>query len=102
MKVRKGDRVRVLVGKDRGVEGVVMNVLPRQGKVLVDGVNVARRHTKPRQQGAPGGIIDKVMPIDASNVAVINPKDGKTTRVGYRFDNEGNKVRICKRTGDDL
>jgi len=102
MKVRKGDRVRVLVGKDRGVEGDVIRVLPAEGKVIVDGVNVARRHTKPRQQGAPGGIIEKVMPIDASNVAVINPKDGKPTRVGYRFASDGSKVRICKRTGDDL
>lgn len=102
MKVRKGDRVLVLVGKDRGAEGVVIRVLPTAGKVVVEGVNIARRHTKPRQQGAPGGIIEKVMPIDASNVAVINPKDGKASRVGYRFDSDGNKLRVCKRTGDDL
>jgi large subunit ribosomal protein L24 len=102
MKVRKGDRVLVLVGKDRGNEGVVIKVLPTAGKVVVEGVNVARRHTKPRQQGATGGIIEKIMPIDASNVAVVNPKDGKPTRVGYRFDPDGNKVRVCKRTGDDL
>jgi large subunit ribosomal protein L24 len=102
MKVRKGDRVLVLTGKDRGSEGTVLRVLPVAGKVIVEGVNVARRHTKPRQQGATGGIIEKVMPIDVSNVAVVNPRDGKATRVGYRFDNDGNKVRVCKRTGDDL
>jgi len=102
MKVRKGDRVLVLVGKDRGTEGTVLRVLPAEGKVVVEGVNVARRHTKPRQQGATGGIIEKVMPIDASNVAVINPRDGKATRVGYRVNSDGTKVRICKRTGDDL
>ncbi len=102
MKVKKGDRVKVLAGKDRGTEGVVLKVLPSAGKVVVEGVNIARRHTKSKQAGSPGGIIDKVMPIDASNVAVINPKDGKPTRVGYRFDGEGNKLRICKRTGDEL
>jgi large subunit ribosomal protein L24 len=102
VKVRKGDRVLVLVGKDRGSEGTVLRVLPTAGKVIVEGVNVARRHTKPRQQGATGGIIEKVMPIDASNVAVINPRDGKATRIGYRFDSDGTKVRVCKRTGDDL
>jgi large subunit ribosomal protein L24 len=103
LKVRKGDRVVVLTGKDRGREGVVARVLPREGKVIVDGVNVARRHTRANPaKNTPGGIIDKDMPLDASNVAVINPKDGKPTRVGYRFDNDGNKVRICRRTGDDL
>jgi large subunit ribosomal protein L24 len=103
LRVRKGDRVRVLTGKDRGKEGVVSRVLPSAGKVIVDGVNVARKHLRANpQKNTPGGIIDKDMPLDASNVAVINPKDGKPTRVGYRFDSGGNKVRICKRTGDDL
>ena len=102
MKVRKGDRVKVLTGKDRGTEGVVLEVLPKAGKIVVEGVNIARRHTKPKQAGTPGGIIDKLMPIDASNVAVVNPRDGEPTRVGYRFDAEGKKVRVCKRTGDDL
>jgi large subunit ribosomal protein L24 len=103
LKIRKGDRVRVLTGKDRGKEGVVSRVLPRDGKVIVDGVNVAHKHTKanPSKQ-TPGGIISRDMPLDASNVAVVNPKDGKPTRVGYRFDSSGKKVRICKRTGDDL
>jgi large subunit ribosomal protein L24 len=102
MKIRKGDKVVVLTGKDKGREGTVLQVLPTAGKVIVDDVNIAHRHTKPRQANAPGGIIEKLMPLDASNVAVVSPKDGKPTRVGYRRDAEGNKIRICRRTGDDL
>lgn len=103
LKIRKGDRVRVLTGKDRGKEGTVSRVMPSVGKVIVDGVNVARKHTKANPaKNTPGGIVSVDMPLDVSNVAVINPKDGKPTRVGYRFDTDGNKVRICKRTGDDL
>lgn len=102
-KIRKGDRVRVLTGKDRGKEGTVSKVLPAAGKLIVDGVNVARKHVRANpQNNTPGGIIEVDMPLDASNVAVLSPKDGKPTRVGYRFDAEGKKVRICKRTGDDL
>ncbi len=102
-KIRKGDRVRVLTGKDRGKEGTVARVLPAAGKVIVDGVNVARKHVRANpQKNTPGGVIDVDMPLDMSNVAVLSPKDGKPTRVGYRFDDEGKKVRICKRTGDDL
>ena len=102
MKIRKGDRVVVLKGKDRGKEGTVMRVLPSEGKVIVDGVNVAKKHQKPTRSTMQGGIIDKDMPIDASNVAIVSPKDGKATRVGYKVDEEGKKVRICKRTGVEL
>jgi large subunit ribosomal protein L24 len=102
MKIRKGDKVRVLAGKDKGREGNVVAVLPKAGKVIVEDVNVAKRHPKPRQAGQPGGIIEKAMPIDASNVALIDPRDGRPTRVGYRIEADGTKVRISKRTGDDL
>ena len=102
MKIKKGDRVRVLTGKDRGKDGVVMFALPREGKVIVEGVNVARKHQKRTSATMQGGIIDKDMPIPVENVAVISPSDGKPTRVGYRFTPEGEKVRICKRTGVDL
>ena len=102
MKIKKGDRVRVLTGKDRGKEGVVMFALPREGKVIVEGVNVARKHQKRTRATMQAGIIDKDMPIPVSNVAIISPSDGKPTRVGYRFTSEGEKVRICKRTGADL
>ena len=102
MKIRKGDKVRVLAGKDRGKEGVVSRAIPTEDKVIVEGVNMAKRHQKPTRATMQGGIIDKAMPIHVSNVAVVSPKDGKPTRVGYRFTEAGEKVRVCKRTGVDL
>ena len=102
MKIKKGDRVRVLTGKDRGKEGVVMRALPADGKVIVDGVNVAKKHQKATRATMQGGIIDKDLPIDVSNVAIIDPSDGKPTRVGYRVSPDGTKVRISRRTGTDL
>ncbi len=102
MKIRKGDRVQVLSGKDRGKEGVVSRALPKADKVIVDGVNIARKHQKPTRQSQQGGIIEKDMPIHVSNVAIVSPGDGKPTRVGYRITTEGLKIRVCKRTGVDL
>jgi large subunit ribosomal protein L24 len=102
LKIKKGDRVRVLQGKDRGKTGEVARVLPKEGKVIVDGINVAKKHQKATRSTMQGGIIDKDMPLDVSNVAVISPKDGKPTKVGYKFDAEGNKIRICRRTGAEL
>ncbi len=101
MRIRTGDTVVVLSGKDKGREGQVIAADPERGKVTVEGVNTARRHTKPRSQEEPGGIIDKDMPIDVSNVAVVSPKDGKATRVGYKIE-DGKKVRVCKRTGAEI
>jgi large subunit ribosomal protein L24 len=101
MKIKKGDRVRVLSGKDRGKEGVVMRALPSDRKVIVDGVNVAKKHQKPTRATMQGGIIDKDMPIDVSNVAIICPTDG-ATRVGYRVDESGHKTRICRKCGGEL
>ena len=102
MKIRKGDTVRVLAGKDKGREGQVTRAIPSQDKVIIEGVNLAKRHQKPTSATLQGGIIDKAMPLHVSNVAVISPSDGKPTRVGYRFDVDGRKVRICRRTGADL
>ena len=101
MRIKKGDRVRVLAGKDRGKEGEVMRALPESDKVIVDGVNVAKKHQRATRQAQQGGIIDKDMPIPASNVAVVCPTDGPT-RVGYRIDDQGRKVRICKKCKGDL
>jgi len=102
MKIIKGDRVVVLTGKDKGAEGIVERAIPETGKVIVEGVNVAKKHQAPTRQDQQGGIIDKAMPLDVSNVAVVSPKDGKATRVGYRIDDHGIKVRICRRTGVEL
>jgi large subunit ribosomal protein L24 len=96
LKIRKGDRVRVLTGKDRGKEGQVMRALPRERKVIVDGVNVAKKHQRPTRATQQGGIIDKDMPIPVANVALVCPSCGKPTRIGYRSDASGQKVRICR------
>jgi large subunit ribosomal protein L24 len=101
VKLHKGDRVKVLSGKDRGREGDVMRVLPKANKVIVDGVNVAKRHTRATKATMQGGIIDKDMPIAASAVAIICPNDG-ATRIGYRLDGVGGKIRICKKCGTEL
>jgi large subunit ribosomal protein L24 len=100
LKIRKGDRVRVLTGKDRGKEGVVMRAIPKEGKVIVDGVNVAKKHQKARSATMQGGIIDKDMPIPVSNVALLCSSCGPT-RVGYRFEGD-TKIRVCKKCGSDL
>ena len=101
MKIRRGDRVRVLTGKDRGKEGEVMRALPAEGRVIVDGVNIAKRHTRATRQMQQGGIIDKDMPIPVSNVAIVCGTCGPT-RVGYRFDEQGRKVRICRKCKGEL
>ena len=102
LKIRKGDRVRVLSGKDRGKEGEVMRALPREGKVIVDGVNVARKSQRPTRSTQQGGIIDKDMPIQVSNVALVCPSCGKPTRVGFKIDASGTKARVCKKCGGEI
>jgi large subunit ribosomal protein L24 len=98
MKLKKGDTVVVIAGKDKGVEGEVVRVMPSVNKVIVNGVNRSKRHTKPNRVQQQGGIIDKDMPIDASNVMLVHK--GKPTRVGYRIQGDGTKVRVAKRTGE--
>jgi large subunit ribosomal protein L24 len=101
MKLRKGDRVQVLQGKDRGSKGEIMRVIPKTNRVIVDGVNRAKKHQKATRATMQGGIIDKDMPISASAVAIICPTDGPT-RIGYRFEESGRKVRVCKKCGGEL
>ena len=101
MKLKKGDRVKVLTGKDRGDEGEIMRVFPKEGKVIVDGVNVAKKHQRALRATMQAGIIDKDMPMQASNVALICPSCGPT-RIGYRFDAGGTKIRICRKCGGDV
>jgi large subunit ribosomal protein L24 len=104
MKLKKGDRVVVLQGKDRGKQGVVMRAIPSTDKVIVEGVNVAKRHQRATRATMQGGIIDKDMPMPASSVAILCPHDGPT-RIGYRIDDTPTgrqKVRICRKCGGDL
>lgn len=96
-KIRKGDEVVVLTGKDKGKRGVVLNVINEDDKVIVENVNMAKRHTKGNpMQGSPGGIIEKEMPVEASNVAIWNPVSNKGDRVGFKFLEDGRKVRYFK------
>ncbi len=101
MKLRKGDRVRVIAGKDLGREGVIMRVLPGRNRVIVEGVNVAKKHQRPQRATMQAGIIDKDMPLDVSNVALVCGSCGPT-RIGYRFDAAGKKVRVCAKCRSDL
>jgi len=98
-KLKKGDRVVVLAGKDKGKQGEITQVMPKDGKAVVDGINIAIRHTRQSAQGQ-GGRIPKAMPIDLSNLALMD-KDGKATRVGFR-EEDGNKVRFAKTTGEAI
>lgn len=102
MSIKKGDKVEVLSGKDRGKQGVVLRALPSEGKVIVEGVAVAKKAVKPNGAGQQGGIVDKEMPIDASNVQLICPECDKRTRVGHEageLDGHKTKLRICKKCG---
>ena len=98
-KYKKGDRVQVIAGKDKGKQGEILQVLRAKERAVVRGVNVARRHTR-ASQISPGGIVDKEMPIAVSNLAHIDPNDDKPTRVGFKFLDDGRKVRFAKRSGE--
>ncbi len=97
MRLHKGDRVRVLRGKDRGATGDIIRVIPKDGRIIVEGVNRAKKHQKATRATMQGGIIDKDMPISASAVALVCNHCGKATLIGYEFDQNGEKKRICKK-----
>jgi len=99
LKIRKGDRVTVITGKDKGKSGSVLSVNPTANKAVVQGVNIAKRHTKQSAQ-QEGGIVPKEMPISISNLAHLDPKDNKPTRVGFKINKDGSKVRVAKRSGE--
>ena len=101
MQLKQGDQVVVISGKDKGKESRVAAVFPKAGKVIVEGVATAKRHTKPRGQTMQGGIVDKDMPISASNVMIVCPTCGPT-RVGHKVDADGHKRRVCVKCGGDL
>lgn len=102
MKILKGDKVVVIAGKDKGKTGTVQAVYPKVGKVVVEGVNVHKKHKKPTQQTPEGSVLEIYVPIDVSNVAIVDPKTKKASRVGYAVDKNGKKVRISKASGSKL
>ncbi len=101
LKIKKGDRVVVLAGRDKGKRGEVLQVVPSENRVLVQGINVVRRHQKQSAQ-QEGGIVSKEAPIHLSNIAIEDPADGTPTRVGYKFMADGRKVRFAKRSGEAI
>lgn len=101
MHVKKHDKVVVISGKDKGKQGTILVAYPKQNRVLVEGVNIVKKHAKPSQTNPQGGIIEQEAPIHVSNVMPIDPKTGKPTRVGYKIEN-GKKIRIAKISGQAL
>ncbi|BAC12086.1 50S ribosomal protein L24 [Oceanobacillus iheyensis HTE831] len=101
MHVKKGDKVKVLSGKDRGKEGTVLEAFPKNERVLVEGVNMVQKHAKPSQENPQGGILNIEAPIHVSNVLPVDPKSGEPTRVGYEVK-DGKKIRIAKKSGEAL
>jgi len=99
LKIKKGDKVVVITGRDKGKTGEVKQVLPAENRVVVDGVNMVKRHTKP-SAGNAGGIVEKEASIHVSNVAYVDPKTDKPTRIGYKTLEDGRKVRFAKRSGE--
>lgn len=101
LKVKKGDEVIVIAGKDKGKKGAILKVIPDERRVVVAGVNKVKRHTKPSQANA-GGIIEKEASLHVSNVSLVDKKTGKPTRVGYKIEKDGTKVRIARRSGEKV
>ncbi|PZW39999.1 LSU ribosomal protein L24P [Humitalea rosea] len=99
-KIRKGDTVQVLAGRDKGKRGEVLSISPTEVRAFVQGVNMVKRHTKPQGMGKPGGIIEKEGPIHLSNLALLDPKGDKPTRVGFKVLDDGKKVRFAKASGE--
>lgn len=100
LSVKKGDKVVVIAGKDKSKTGEVLRVFPKEQRVLVSGVNIVKRHTKPSMQNQDGGILEKEAPIHVSNVLLADPKTGEPTRIGYKFLEDGTKVRYAKKSGE--
>jgi len=101
MKIRKGDTVKVLSGNDKGKTGEVLEVIPKTQKIIVKGINIRKKHIKPRKQGEEGGIIPSEFSIHSSKVAIVCPKCGKATRIGYSVEKD-EKVRVCKKCGANI
>jgi large subunit ribosomal protein L24 len=105
MRIKKGDKVMVISGDDKGVQGEVIRVLPRDNRIVVSGVNIVKKHQRPRQGGrsqVQGGIIEFEAPIHVSNVMLVDPKGNEPTRVNVRRDDAGKRVRVAKKSGADI
>lgn len=102
LKIKKGDNVIIIAGKDKGTQSEVLSVFPRENRVLVDKVNMVTRHVKPTQGGKKGERIKKEAPIHISNVMLVDPGTKNKTRVGFRTDDKGVKIRVAKKSGKDL
>lgn len=100
-KIRKGDRVTVLTGRDKGRSGDVLKVIPDENRAIVQGINMVKRHQR-QTAGEEGGIINKEAPLHMSNLAILDPKDGKPTRVGFQTLKDGRKVRVARRSGETI
>ena len=101
-KIRKGDKVVVLSGRDKGKTGEIVSALPKDGKVVVSGVNIATRHKKATQENPQGGLERREAPMHVSKVAIVDPKDGKATRVRFETSKDGKKVRVAARSGEKI
>ena len=102
MKIKTGDEVIVIAGKEKGKKGKIIAVLPKKNRVVIEGVGMIKRHTKPNFKYPDGGIIEREAPIHASNVMIVDPKTGQPTRVGYKVLQDGTKVRFAKKSGEVL
>ena len=100
--VKTGDTVVVLSGKDKGKQGKVLQVSPKEGKVIVEGLNIATKHVKPRRQGEQGGIVEAEAAMYACKVQLVCPKCGKATRIAHKILEDGSKVRVCKSCGEEI
>ena len=101
-KIKSGDLVYITAGKDKGKSGKVLKLLKARNKVIVEKVNVVKRHSKPTQQSPTGGITEKELGIDLSNVMLLDPESNSPTRVGYKFDEKGKKMRVSKKSGEEI
>ena len=101
-KIKSGDTVYVTAGKDKGKTGKVLKLLKEKNKVVVEKVNVVKRHTKPTQQSPTGGIVEKELSISISNVMLLDPESNKPSRAGYKIDEKGKKIRISKQSGEEF
>jgi large subunit ribosomal protein L24 len=101
-KMKKGDKVRIVAGKERGKEAQILHLLPKKKRAIVQGLNFVKKHTRPRGQGQPAGIIEREAPLPISNCMLVCPGCNKPTRIGYKVVEKGKKLRVCKKCGETI